>query len=393
MDYKQNPTNEWLESVRARFPTETTVDETLTRKMKKRSSETYTPSTTAEIQDLLVDFFQAEAPSSTVSNVRPLGGGASKEQYCFDLVDSQQQSTTYVLRREPPESIVETHRLREFQIMNAMGKVVPVPEAVWVDVEGTHFRRPALISKFVGGVTKEASSDSNVSGIGTDFSENIQKQLGGRFVDLLARIHLHDWRNDELDAFDKPEQGTNSGVISIINQWERVWEEDSYEAYPIIKLASHWLRQNAPSIDRVTVVHHDFRASNFLFDPSSYEINAVLDWELAHLGDYHEDLAWTLQRSYGYYDDAGRFYVCGLMEENEFLNLYESLTGFRVDRQKLAYYSIMNAWKAAIIVLGTAVRCTIGAKTHQDILLSWITGIGPTCVDELNQLLKKALFN
>ncbi|MGD9661954.1 MAG: hypothetical protein AB7U63_11815 [Porticoccaceae bacterium] len=57
MDHKQSPTNEWIESVRARFPTEPTVDETLTRKMKKRSSEIYTPSTTAEIQALLVDFF------------------------------------------------------------------------------------------------------------------------------------------------------------------------------------------------------------------------------------------------------------------------------------------------------------------------------------------------
>lgn len=308
-------------------------------------------------------------------------------------MDCQQQYTTYVLRREPPESIVETHRLREFQIMNAMGNVVPVPEAVWVDVEGTYFRRPALISKFVGGVTKEASSDSNVTGIGTDFSENLQKQLGGKFVELLAKIHLHDWRNDELDAFEKPKEGTNSGVISVINQWERVWEEDSYEAHPIIKLASNWLRQNAPSIDRVSVVHHDFRASNFLFDPDSYNINAVLDWELAHLGDYHEDLAWTMQKSYGYYDEEGRFYVCGLIEESEFLQLYQSITGFKVNPDKLAYYAVMNAWKASIIVLGTAVRCTIGAKTHQDILLSWITGIGPSCVDELNQLLRKSIFN
>src|SRR5690606_30707413 len=117
--------------------------------------------------------------------------------------------------------------------------------------------------------------------------------------------------------FEKPKEGTNSGVISVINQWERVWEEDSYEAHPIIKLASNWLRQNAPSIDRVSVVHHDFRASNFLFDPDSYNINAVLDWELAHLGDYHEDLAWTMQKSYGYYDEEGRFYVCGLIEESE----------------------------------------------------------------------------
>ena len=124
----------------------------------------------------------------------------------------------------------------------------------------------------------------------------------------------------------------------MINWWDRVWEEDSFEALPIIRLAAQWLRANAPPIGRATVVHHDYRAGNFLFDPETARITAILDWELAHIGDYHEDLAWTMQEGYGFYDDRGRFHVCGLIEQSEFLDRYQALTGFEIDQRKLDLY-------------------------------------------------------
>ncbi|MGD9662523.1 MAG: phosphotransferase family protein [Porticoccaceae bacterium] len=389
MDNKQNPSTEWIEAIRTKFPTERTVDEALTRKLRNRAGPAYSPSSLAEIETCLKNFAADTVPGCQISDVEPLGGGASKEQYRFDLTDTDNNKTTYVLRREPPESVVETHRLREYQIMRAMKGVVPIPDVPWVDSDGHWFGRPSLISRFVGGVTKPADSKGNVTGLGTGFSPELQRDLGIQFVELMAKFHSHDWRKDELDAFDIPAQGSTSGVISVINWWDRVWEEDSYEALPIIKLTSQWLRANAPKIDKVTVIHHDYRAGNFLFDPDSHKIQAVLDWELAHLGDYHEDIAWTFQKGYGYHDEKGRFFVCGLIEQNEFLERYQALTGFDIDPKKLAYYGIMNTWKSAIMVLATAVRCTIGGKSHQDILLSWLAGFGPVCVHSLNQLLRE----
>jgi aminoglycoside phosphotransferase (APT) family kinase protein len=275
-------------------------------------------------------------------------------------------------------------------MMRAMAGVVPVPEVPWVDAEGDWFGRPSMISRFVGGVTKPPGASGNVTGLGTDYGPTLRRELGTQFVDFLARIHSFDWRHSQLDAFDKPRQGSVEGVHSVINWWDRVWEEDSYEAMPIIRLTAHWLRANAPQIDRVTVVHHDYRAGNFLFDPVSSKFTAVLDWELSHLGDYHEDLAWTLQEGYGYRDDKGRLMVCGLIERSEFLDRYAAQTGFTVDADKLAYYGIMNTWKSAIIVLGTGIRCAIGGKSHQDILLTWLAGFGHVCVDSLNRQLKAA---
>ncbi|MES2492520.1 MAG: phosphotransferase family protein [Pseudomonadota bacterium] len=390
MDHKQTPSDVWIAELRARFPTERTVDAALTRKLRDRAGLAYAPTSLARMEELLRTFFAQAVPGGIVSDVRPLGGGASKEQYRFDVAVGG-TSQTYVLRREPPESIVETHRLREYQLMRAASGTVPVPQVPWVDAEGQWFGRPSLISEFVSGVTKPPSSSSNVSGLGTEFSAEQRALLGPQFVELLARIHQFDWRSAELDAFDQPTEGTTDGVISVINWWDRVWEEDCYEGVPLMRLAAQWLRRNAPPIDKATVVHHDFRAGNFLFDPDTYQITTVLDWELSHIGDYHEDLAWTMQEGYGYYDEAGRFIVCGLVEQGEFLRRYTELTGFPIDQRKLDYYAIMNAWKSTIIVVATGIRCTIGGKSHQDVLLSWIAGFGNITMNTLETLLRKEI--
>jgi aminoglycoside phosphotransferase (APT) family kinase protein len=390
MDFKQSPSDAWIAELRARFPTERTVDAALTRKLRARAGPAYRPTTLPEMEDLLRTFVETMVPGAAVSGVRPLGGGASKEQYRFDIT-ADDQVETYVLRREPPESIVETHRLREYQLMRAIAGTVLVPSVPWVDPEGEWFARPSLISKFVSGVTKPPAGSSNVSGLGTAFSDAHKARLAPQFVDLLARIHMFDWRNAELDAFDKPTEGTTDGVIAVINWWDRVWEEDCHEAVPLIRLAAQWLRRNAPTIEKATIVHHDFRAGNFLFDPDNLEITAVLDWELAHIGDYHEDIAWTLQEGYGYHDDAGRFFVCGLIEQEALLGRYMELTGLPIDRRKLDYYAVMNAWKSTIIVLATAIRCMIGAKSHQDVLLGWIAGFGNITMNTLEKLLRREI--
>lgn len=390
MDDKQKPSADWIEAVRRRFPTERTVDEALTRKLRNRAGPPYAPTPIDEIEARLQRFFTDKIPGASVSQLAPLGGGASKEQFSFLLSGAGASDARYVLRREPPESIVETHRLREYQMMRAMAGTVPVPPVPWVDADGAWFGRPALISRFVSGVAKPLGAGGNVTGLGTGFSPELQKKLGVQFVDLLAKIHQFDWRDAKLDAFDAPPTNSDAGVQHVINWWDRVWEEDSAEPLPIVRYTAQWLRANAPPIDRVTVVHHDYRAGNFLFDPDTAEVTSVLDWELAHLGDYHEDLAWSLQEGYGYRDAEGRFIVCGLIERDEFLKRYERQSGFAVDPRKIEYYMIMNTWKSVIMVLATGIRCVMGGKSHQDILLSWLAGFGPVCVDSLTRLLREA---
>jgi aminoglycoside phosphotransferase (APT) family kinase protein len=320
--------------------------------------------------------------------LRRLPGGASKEQFVADLTytpsGGAQITDRLVLRLDPGESVVETSRLRESQLMRALGAVVPVPPVLWVDIDGRHLGRPGMITRFVGGVTKPTRRRSGgVTGIGIQFDPELREQLKRPFVEHLARIHTFDWRSAGLDAFDIPPTGSTLGVERILNWHERVWLEDSLEAEPLMEIAAGWLRDNMPPIERVTVVHGDYRSGNFLFDEDSAQITAILDWEMGLLGDYHHDLSYTMQPNAGSYDERGQFLVAGLLSRAEFLDLYREYSGLPVDAARLEYYEILNARHCTISSHGTAPRVARGAKTHQDVLCVYLSSIGPSFLEDL----------
>jgi len=70
------------------------------------------------------------------------------------------------------------------------------------------------------------------------------------------------------------------------------------EDHPVIEEGCRWLKANMPTVDRISVVHGDLRSGNFLFEPNSGRIVAFLDWELGHLGDFHEDLAFATLKTF-----------------------------------------------------------------------------------------------
>ena len=68
---------------------------------------------------------------------------------------------------------------------------------------------------------------------------------------------------------------------------------------------------DAPTVDRVSIVHGDYRAGNFLFSPTTLQISAILDWELAFLGDRHADLAYVIDPLFSEHGETGETLVRG----------------------------------------------------------------------------------
>jgi len=290
---------------------------------------------------------------------------------------------------EPAASIVETSRLRESQLLAEMKGVVPVPEVFAVDADGDYFPYPALICGFEKGVTKPSEAESRVSGIGVTFGNKFRDALGRQFVEHLAKIHTCTWNSENLSAFNIPKVNSTQGVEWKINLWQRVWEEDAREEIPLLAFVAHWLRQNMPPIDHISVLHGDYRSGNFLFDEDSLEITAWLDWEGGHLGDRHDDLAYAAYSSWGCKSEDGKsFLVCGFMPEEEFYQRYEKASGLSVDKKRLDYYRIFNGYKMCCIGLATACRVIAGGKTHQDIALTHATAVCYPILDDLRKTLE-----
>lgn len=392
---KSHPQPEWIEALRARFRCEAEIDRILTRKLQRRSGPGYSPVGLETLCDGVRRLLRAEVEGPfDVLEPRWLSGGASKVQMAFKLAWSRpgvgRTTTPMVLRMEPAESIVETSRLREFQLMKAMETVVPVPPVFWLDAEGKYLPYPAMICGFASGVAKPtAAVGGGPSGLGTNFGPAARPVLGAHFVEHLAAIHAHEWRRSDLSAFDVPAAGTQS-VAWQLDWWERVWEEDANEDVPLLRYAASWLRASMPPVDRLSIVHADYRPGNFLYDERSNRITAILDWELGFLGDRHLDIAFVTNPAFGHLSEDGKtFLVGGFMAAEAFYHAYERASGMRVNRKTVDFYRVFNAYKLATLAIGTTYRAARGGKTHQDVLLTYLMGAGYVILEELRSLLEE----
>ena len=393
---KNRPSPDWIEQLRQRFPCEAEIDRILTRKLKRRAGPPYTPvsletlvqGTQALIAAELKDDFQ-------ILDAQWLTGGASKLQMAFKLDWHQpgvgRTATPMVLRMEPSESITETSRLREYQIIKALRGVIPVPPTYWVDAEGHFLPYPGIVYGFAEGVAKPTEATSGVSGVGTQMPPQVRPVLGRQYVEHLARLHTFDWRQADLSAFSQPAAGTQA-VEWKINQWERIWEEDANEDVPLMRLAFAWLRQNMPPVDHVSVVHGDYRVGNFLFTEHDLQISSWLDWELSYLGDRHEDLAWATKAIFGHPDESGQtFLVGGLLPRDQFFADYQAASGLAVNADTLRYYDLFSNVKSVVICLATGTRVPRNGKSHQDIVVAWLAGISYLLLEELRTQLQEVL--
>ena len=388
---RDQPTAEWIANIRARYPVEAAIDNVLTRKLRNRTQTVAHQTNFADLESHLLTYLKNTTGQNDLqlSELQRLTGGASKEQFTFMLTWNQNsgERTTrkLMLRMDPSESVVETHRLREAQVLRAMWGEVPVPEVFWVEHSDEFLGHPFLIAGFVVG-TVQPEDGGKVTGLGMSFEPELRATLRDQFVRHLATIHTVDWCNKDLSAFDAPEAGTTQANEWSVGAWERIWQEDTMEAHPIMEQAAIWLKENMPVVENPVIQHGDYRSGNFMYDDKG-QINAILDWELCHIGDFHEDLAYNRCKMLGTPDDKGGFRCSGLLYFDEFVEKYEAYTGFTVDMQRLKWYDIFTYYKMTSISC-TSLRIAHAKKTHLDAMMNLIGGVGFLAASELSRLLE-----
>jgi aminoglycoside phosphotransferase (APT) family kinase protein len=358
----------------------------LAARRTRRPLPPYQPMTSADILGLLERWFADRVPGSRVLDVFRLGGGASKEQFRFTL-DEGGTRTAMVLRMDPLEGITETCRRREHELLRAMQGVVPAPSPLFLDAEAAHFPQPAIIMELVPGTPKPSGIGLSVTGLGTVLGDPLRGLIRPQYLDLLARIHRFDWRRAELPSFGCPTADAKQPTRWLVAFWKELLEQDVVAREPVIRLATQWLEAHVPDCPEPVLVHGDFRTGNYLFDEGTGRITAVLDWEMAYIGDFHADLCWLLQPVFGTRID-GVFRVSDIFEgEADFLAAYETASGNRVDPVALHYFRIFNNWKSYILVSVLGMRAARSRHNHQDVLLTFLAATGPMFVAELARLL------
>lgn len=292
---------------------------------------------------------QPEAQGLSVSNLVRIPGGASRETWSFDARWNEQGgevSRGYVLRRDPDASLLDTDRDIEFRAMEAVRpQGVPVPEMYWLETDSRWLERPFFLMEKVDGC--ETSPQKLLF---DPAYLRVHPQLASAFVEILARIHAVDSQALGLAAIGglgAPPDPDRCGETEIA-KWESVVDQEALEPQPVLRAAVTWLRRHQPPpAQRVVLVHADYRTGNFLFNAEG-EIRAILDWEMVHLGDPLEDVAWACIRPWRW---AGDERIGGLMERSEFYRRYVEASGFAVNEDAVRFWEVLGNLKLAAIFL------------------------------------------
>ncbi|MFL5908591.1 MAG: phosphotransferase family protein [Solirubrobacterales bacterium] len=262
--------------------------------------------------------------------VSPIPGGASRETWLVEGAGGR-----WVLRRDPKGSVSLVPIREEFDLIRAAADAgVPVPEPLAFEPEGGRFSSPGMLMAHVEGTSVAPRV------LRKPEFERARAALPAQLAGALARVHSID--PAKLDGVLPAAAG--DPAIAQIEEWERQLDEIG-EALPAVELGLRWLRANAPEPAEPRLVHGDFRLGNFIVDEQG--LAAVIDWELAHLGDPAEDIGWLCIRSWRFGSDDRP--VAGIGELDGFLAAYEAAGGAPTERERIRYWEAFGNVKWAVI--------------------------------------------
>lgn len=362
--------------------------EILLAKQERRKLGPYIPRTAPDIAEGLSVLFAREGIAAQARGVRRMGGGASKEQFVFDVEGEIDPAfARCVLRMDPREGIIETCRRREAQVLRAVAGVVPVPPVLTEDGDGETMGQPLMVTGFVGGVTKPSDSGAGPSGLKARFGESLGAALTSQFIGHLAAIHAVDYRAAGLDDFAVPRPETTDAALWQVNYWTRVRALEETDSLPLLTLAETWLYDHLPVCEQPVLLHGDYRVGNFLFDEERQEITALLDWELTHIGDFHEDIAYSFEPLFGHRDADGVFHVGSMFTTDHLISRYEALTGRTVNPATLHWYRVLTSYKLIAMNHCSSIIAARDGTNHQNALLAFLASCTAGMSDTLCELL------
>lgn len=296
-------------------------------------------------------------PDLRVSDLARIPGGASRETYRFRArykSGGTEIERALILRRDPPASLIETERSTEFRAYQAFHTLgLPVPEPIALELDGKALDRPFFVMEEITGceVASILSPDP--------YGEHRGK-IGAQFWTVLGRIAAADVDAIGLGDLEGAREMTAAWKHEVA-RWEKVIEEDEREPQPIARAALRWLKRNPPPpAQRISVVHGDYRTGNFLFNAEG-DIRAILDWEMAHLGDPLEDLAWALDPLWSHWDPS---HPAGLVPRAEAVALWEKASGLKADANALGWWEIFASLKGLAIWISAASEYAEGRNTE-----------------------------
>lgn len=284
--------------------------------------------TTTSLSDSVAAVLNRDLDHHTeITDLRRLSGGASLETWQAEA-HSDQGSQSIIIRRDRPGT-PPTSRRDEAELLRVVHDAgVPVP-----GVLAEHFAsddQPAyFVMDFLEGETipRKLLRDERF--------ETARQHLGPQVASALARVHSV--AADKV-GFLGPAMTPETSLSALATAVRTCGVES-----PVLELAIGWLHENAPAATDPVLVHGDVRNGNLMVTEDG--LSAVLDWELAHIGQPAEDLGWFCVRAWRFGNDdkpAG-----GFCDRAQLLESYALAGGRPVSEEELRFWEMFGTLKWA----------------------------------------------
>jgi aminoglycoside phosphotransferase (APT) family kinase protein len=288
--------------------------------------------------------------------VSPIGEGHSNVTYLVQRGDERM-----VLRRPPrPPLPPSAHDvLREARLLRAL-RATParVPEVLAVCADETVIGAPFYMMEYVEGEVIVASIPTVLD------TPSERAHIADELIASLVEIHGVDWREVGLEGFGKP-----TGYLERqLRRFGGLWELNKTREIPAVERVGKWLAENMPSSGPATIVHGDYRLGNTIYAADApARLAAVLDWEMATIGDPLADIGYLCMM----WTEAGdpveglRAHLANVTRAEGFptreglIERYEERSGRSVG--DVRWYIALAVWKSVVFMEGNYKRAIAGS--------------------------------
>ena len=283
---------------------------------------------------------QALPGSGAPLSARYISGGASNE--IFEL----KRGDVRMALRKPPAKVPRGRNeimLREYRVIAALNDTdIPHPRGIAVCDDTSVLGSSFYLMGHIDGWTPMGALPPPFDG-----DPQLRANMAIELVDAIARLGQVDWRAAGLEGFGKPE----GFLTRQVDRWLSHLGKIQFRYIPGLDEAAQWLRRHTP--DRFTpgIIHGDYQFANVMFHHGNEaRLAAIVDWEMATIGDPLLDLAWILMTWPDPDEDRDTGYVdfSGMPSRQELMHRYATVSGLPVDA--IDYYIVLARFKMACVL-------------------------------------------
>lgn len=284
----------------------------------------------------------------------PIGEGHSNVTFA-----ARRGTAEFVLRRPPrgplPPSAHDV--LREARVLRALRGSARVPAVLAVCEDPAVIGAPFYVMERVAGHVVTDAVPGAIDG------PEHRRRMAEELIDSLVEVHGADWRACGLEGFGKP-----SGYLERqLRRFGGLWEHNRTREIPQVETVAAWLAANLPEQSEATVVHGDFRLGNVMFAPEPPpRLVAILDWEMATIGDPRADVGYLCMMWSQAGDPSGGLFDLGAVTRQEgfptraeLVARYEERSGRSMT--DIRWYMALATWKSVVFMEGNYKRALAGS--------------------------------